>query len=56
MTQSVVDRFGRIDILINNAGIVLPAPAEDCSLDQWRQTMAVNLDGVFSSPNMSGER
>lgn len=47
MTQAVIDRFGRIDILINNAGIVLPAPAEDCSLDQWRQTMAVNLDGVF---------
>lgn len=47
MTKSVMDRFGRIDILINNAGIVLPAPAEECSLEQWRQTMAVNLDGVF---------
>lgn len=47
MTQTVVDRWGRIDILVNNAGIVLPANAEDCSLDTWRQTMAVNLDGVF---------
>ena len=28
-------------------GIVLPAAAEDCSLDDWRRTMAVNLDGVF---------
>ncbi|WP_321381134.1 SDR family NAD(P)-dependent oxidoreductase [Rhizobium sp.] len=42
-----MDRWGRIDILVNNAGIVLPAPAEDCSLDNWRQTITVNLDGVF---------
>ncbi|WP_337270167.1 SDR family NAD(P)-dependent oxidoreductase [Oryzifoliimicrobium ureilyticus] len=47
MTKAVVDRWGRIDILVNNAGIVLPANAEDCALDTWRQTMAVNLDGVF---------
>ena len=47
MTHSAVERWGRIDILVNNAGIVLPAHAEDCSLDTWRQTMSVNLDGVF---------
>lgn len=47
MTTAVVERWGRIDILVNNAGIVLPAHAEDCALDTWRQTMAVNLDGVF---------
>lgn len=56
MTQAVMDRFGRIDILINNAGIVLPAPAEECSLDQWRQTMAVNLDGVFLVSKHVGRR
>ncbi|KAA3511305.1 glucose 1-dehydrogenase [Agrobacterium vitis] len=56
MTQSVMDRFGRIDILINNAGIVLPAAAEDCSLDQWRQTMAVNLDGVFLASKHVGRQ
>lgn len=47
MTEAVIARWGRIDILVNNAGIVLPAGAEDCSLDTWRQTLAVNLDGVF---------
>jgi 3-oxoacyl-[acyl-carrier protein] reductase len=31
----------------STAAIVLPARAEDCTLDTWRQTMAVNLDGVF---------
>jgi len=47
MADEVIARWGRIDILINNAGVVLPANAEDCSLDDWRRTMAVNLDGVF---------
>lgn len=42
-----IKAFGKVDILINNAGIVLPAHAEDCSLDDWRRTLAVNLDGVF---------
>ena len=47
IADEVTARWGRIDILINNAGIVLPANAEDCTLDDWRRTMAVNLDGVF---------
>lgn len=47
MTDAVIARWGRVDILVNNAGIVLPANAEECALDTWRQTMAVNLDGVF---------
>ncbi len=34
-------------ILVNNAGIVIPGNAEDFSLDDWRRTMSVNLDGVF---------
>lgn len=47
MTDEVMERWGRIDILVNNAGIVLPAATEDCRFDDWRRTMAVNLDGVF---------
>ena len=47
VADEVVARWGQIDILVNNAGIVLPAAAEDCTLDDWRRTMAVNLDGVF---------
>lgn len=47
MVEAVITRWARIDILVNNAGIVLPAHAEACTLDTWRQTMAVNLDGVF---------
>ncbi len=47
MTEAMLARWGRIDILVNNAGIIFPGSAEEFSLDHWRQTMAVNLDGVF---------
>jgi len=47
MVDEVMKRWGRIDILVNNAGVVLPGNAEDYSLADWRQTMAVNLEGVF---------
>lgn len=39
--------FGRLDVLVNNAGIAVAKNIEDTTLDEWRRTMAVNLDGVF---------
>lgn len=40
-------KFGTPHILVNNAGLVIPATIEDCTLDQFRHTNAVMLDGVF---------
>lgn len=40
-------RFGRIDVLVNNAGILLQGSIEDASLDQWHKLMRVNADSVF---------
>jgi NAD(P)-dependent dehydrogenase (short-subunit alcohol dehydrogenase family) len=40
-------RFGRIDVLINNAGQASSAPFHKTDLNLWRQHMAVNLDGVY---------
>jgi NAD(P)-dependent dehydrogenase (short-subunit alcohol dehydrogenase family) len=38
---------GKLNILVNNAGIFKSIGAEETTLDLWRKTMAVNLDGVF---------
>ena len=40
-------RFGRLDILINSAGMVLIADVEQITLEDWRKVHAVNLDGTF---------
>jgi len=40
-------RHGRLDGLVNNAGIVRLGSIEDTSLADWRRVMAVNADGVF---------
>ncbi len=42
-------RFGRLDILVANAGIGILALTVDLSLADWRRQMAVNVDGVFLS-------
>ena len=40
-------KSGRLDILINNAGIEVVKPVTDTSLEDWRRVMAVNLDALF---------
>lgn len=43
----VLDRFGRIDILFNNAGTTIRKPPHVMSLDEWRTVMDVNLTSAF---------
>ena len=42
-----VERFGRLDALIANAGIEAMGSADELDLDDWRRVMAVNVDGVL---------
>ncbi|RZI66909.1 MAG: SDR family oxidoreductase [Variovorax sp.] len=41
------ERFGRLDMLVNTAGVIMPAELESLSLEDWRQTFAVNVDGAL---------
>jgi len=45
--EAVLQAHGRLDVLVNNAGISLVASVSETSLAQWRRLMAVNVDGVF---------
>lgn len=47
MFRRMVDEFGRVDIVVNNAGLQKDAPFEDMSLDHWNTVIAVNLTGQF---------
>jgi len=42
-----LDRFGRIDVLVNNAGANLRRKAVDISRDEWNELMAINVTGTF---------
>lgn len=44
---SVVEKHGRIDILVCNAGMAVNTPAEEVSDEEWQQVMDLNLNGVF---------
>jgi NAD(P)-dependent dehydrogenase (short-subunit alcohol dehydrogenase family) len=43
----VVQAWGRLDVLVGCAGIALAHPVTETSLEEWRQVLSVNLDGVF---------
>ena len=43
----VLRRWGRVDVLVNCAGIASAKPVAELTLDEWRRVHAVNLDGVF---------
>lgn len=45
--EAVLDRYGRIDVLINNAGVDYTLPIDELSVDQWDRVIATNLRGPF---------
>lgn len=47
MVQAAVDRWGRVDILFNNAGILLVKPIDEMTESEWDRIMAVNVKATF---------
>lgn len=45
--RGVGEELGAVSVVVNNAGISPYAPFEELSFEEWRQVMAVNLDGMF---------
>jgi NAD(P)-dependent dehydrogenase (short-subunit alcohol dehydrogenase family) len=45
--KKVHAEFGRLDLLVNNAGLTQGGPIDEMSFDTWRKVLSVNLDGVF---------
>jgi gluconate 5-dehydrogenase len=47
MVKTAVDRFGSLQIIVNNAGIGAVNPSADMRLEEWKKVIDVNLTGVF---------
>lgn len=55
LIADTLTRFGRIDILINNAGTIRRSPAVDYSEDDWSTVIEVNLSSVFRLSQLAGK-
>jgi 2-deoxy-D-gluconate 3-dehydrogenase len=56
LVGQTLDRFGRIDILINNAGTIRRAPAAEYSDEDWAAVIEVNLSSVFRLSRLAGRQ
>ena len=55
MVQKTVDQFGRVDIMVNNAGASFRCPVEDMSPNGWDTVININLKGVFLCCRAAGK-
>ncbi len=54
LVAATLERFGRLDILINNAGVIAPAPALEMTEEQWDDVLTVDLKAVFLCSQAAG--
>lgn len=55
MIDLIINEYGRIDVLVNNAGIVIDAEFEDKTVSNWKKTLNTNVLGPFLTSKYAGK-
>jgi len=55
MIKKIVEKFGKLDILINNSGIIKDARVTSMSKESWDEVIGVNLTGVYNCTKAAGQ-
>ncbi|MCU1400203.1 MAG: kduD, partial [Acidimicrobiales bacterium] len=56
LIDATVAKFGKIDVMVNNAGIDIIEPAEDVTEDAWDQVLNINLKGYFNCSQLAARQ
>ena len=55
MIDKIIEKYGRIDVLVNNAGIAIDAEFDEKTVDNWQQTLNTNVLGPFLTSKYAGK-